>query len=264
MGLIRGCAVLVCAALAGACGGDWPGADSPAPEGETPAVEAPAVQAPAAEAPVDAPAAGQASSDVVGRWQGAADQVEFFPGGRVLLRRGEFRGAGRYEFVQPARILITWEGALLPSAPGDYAVTRADSLLSLCETDRPARCIHYTPRRPDQAPPPAVPMDPDAPRLAEAPRGEQVPPEARMAEARVTLKQAYTLQQVYRMERGRFAPGMDSLREVGWQDAPLRHFAQPRVVRADDRRLCVVIEPRAPDLWPLHVDEQGSLGTGPC
>ncbi|HEX6367855.1 MAG TPA: hypothetical protein VF006_02905 [Longimicrobium sp.] len=267
-----GCVVLLCALLLGACGGDWPGAEAPAPEAGavidpalpgTPGAERLA-GAPADSATADAPAAVQPSSDVVGRWQGAADQVEFFAGGRVLLRRAEFRGVGRYELVEPARILITWEGALLTSSPGDYAVARADSLLSLCETDRPARCIRYTRHRPDHAIP-AVAGDPTAPRLAEPARGGEVPPESRMAEAGPLLKQAYTLQQVYRMEHGgRYASTMDALRVVGWQPLSLRHFRQPRVVRADERRLCIVAEPLSADLWPIHVDEQGDLNRGPC
>jgi hypothetical protein len=263
--------VLACALLS-ACGGDWPGTEAPAPEegavadsslSGTPS-PGQGVQAPVDSAAAGALPAGQPSSDVVGRWQGTADQVEFFPGGRLLLRRGEFRGTGRYELVEPARILITWEGALLGSSPGDYAVARADSLLSLCETDRPARCIRYVRHRPEHVLPAAA-GDPDAPRLAELPRGAQVPPEARMAEAGPLLKQAYALQQVYRMEHGgRFASTMDALRVVGWQEAPLRNFRQPRVVRADERRLCMVAEPLTADLWPVHIDEQGDLNRGPC
>jgi hypothetical protein len=256
----RGCAVLACALLAGACG------DRPAPEPPaTPREDASLVATPPApvEVPAQTPAEGVPSADVAGRWQGAADQVEFFAGGRVLLRRGEFRGVGRYEFVEPARILITWEGSLLASSPGDYAVTRGDTLLSLCETDRPARCIRYARHRPGQ-PLPAAAGDPAAPRLAEPPRGEQLPPEARMMEVRGILKQAYTLQQVYQMEHGRYAAGMDALRAVGWQEVPLRHFRQPRVARADARRLCIVAEPLTADLWPMHIDEQGDLNRGPC
>lgn len=203
--------------------------------------------------------------EVEGRWRGAEDQVEFFAGGRVLLRRGEFRGTGRYELVEPRRMLITWEGALLSSPPGDYAVSLDGATLSLCETDRPARCLRYTRQPPGAAPPPAVAGDPDAPRLAEPPQGGEVPPESRMMEARVVLKQAYTLQQVYRMENGGgYARSMDALRVVGWQEAPLRNFRQPRVVRADEQRLCIVMEPLSADLWPVHVDEQGDLNRGPC
>lgn len=258
--------VLACAALLGACGGDWPGADSPAPEPEA-QVESPAVEERFAGHVVPAPIPGArpavGDSSVLGRWHGAADQVELFAGGRVLLRRAEFRGVGRYEFLQPGRILITWEGALLGSQPGDYAVARADTVLTLCETDRPERCIRYARHHPGQAPP-ATAGDPQAPRLAEPAHGEQMPPEARMAETGPLLKQVYTLQQVYRMEHGRYAPTMDALRVVGWQEAPLRHFRQPRVIRADERRLCIVAEPLAADLWPQHIDEQGDVNRGPC
>ncbi|HEX5869929.1 MAG TPA: hypothetical protein VFY65_05930 [Longimicrobium sp.] len=265
-----GCIVLFCA-LSAACGGDWPGADSPAPEGGavidssstgTPGAER-LVEAPVDSAAADPPIAGQPSSDVAGRWQGTADQVEFFAGGRVLLRRAEFRGVGRYEFVEPGRLLITWEGALVNSTPGDYAVSRADSLLSLCETDRPARCIRYARHRAGDAIP-SLAGDPTAPRLAEPARGAASPAESRMAEAGPMLKQAATLQQVYQMEHGRYASTMDALRVVGWQEAPLRHFRQPRVVRADERRLCIVAEPLSADLWPVHIDEQGDLNRGPC
>lgn len=261
-GLTRRFVLLAAALLSGACGGDWPGAESPAPHdgvtGDSAVVATPLAE-PVARAPVDA----GDSASVLGRWHGAADQVEFFAGGRVLLRRGEFRGVGRYEFVEPGRILVTWEGSLLTSSPGDYVVARADTLLTLCETDRPARCIRYARQHPGQAPPSAA-GDPAAPRLAEPARGEQMPPEARMAETGPLLKQAYTLQQVYRMEHGRYAPTMDALRAVGWEPIPLRHFRQPRVVRADARRLCIVAEPLAADLWPQHIDEQGELNRGPC
>ncbi|HEX2207271.1 MAG TPA: hypothetical protein VHG93_06275 [Longimicrobium sp.] len=247
-----GCVVLACALLA-ACGdsrGD-------APPGREAVGDSPVVQATAKVPPSPSP-------DVVGRWRGASDQVEFFAGGRVLLRRGEFRGVGRYEFVEPARMLVTWEGALLSSTPGDYAVTLADTTLSLCEADRLARCLRYVRARPGEAPPPAVAGDPGAPRLAEPPRGAQAPPEARMAEAGPMLRQAFTLQETYRMERGAYAPNMDSLREMGWRELPLRHFRQPRVVRADERRFCIVAEPLSGELWPVHIDEQGDLSRGPC
>jgi hypothetical protein len=269
-GILHRLVQLASVALMCACGGDWPGGDAPAPEPEAQVDSFPAddsVAGPVAPAPepVPMPVPGSVAGDssILGRWHGAADQVEFFAGGRVLLRRGEFRGVGRYEFLQPGRMLITWEGALLTSRPGDYAVARADTLLTLCETDRLERCIRYTSQHPGQAPP-SLAGDPDAPRLAEPPRGEQAPPEARMAEAGPLLKQAYTLQQVYRAEHDRFAASMDALRAVGWQEAPLRHFRQPRVVRADGRRLCIVAEPLAADLWPVHIDEQGDLNRGPC
>jgi hypothetical protein len=257
--------LLASAALMVGCGGDWPGGDAPAPEAQVDSPAAEIVAAPDAPGASPTAASGSAGGDssVLGRWHGAADQVEFFAGGRVLLRRGEFRGVGRFEFLQPGRMLVTWEGALLSSRPGDYAVARADTLLMLCETDRPERCIRYARHRPGQAPP-ATAGDPLAPRLAEPARGAESPPEARMAETGPLLKQAYTLQQVYRMEHGRYAPTMDALRVVGWQEIPLRHFRQPRVVRADARRLCIVAEPLSADLWPQHIDEQGDLNRGPC
>lgn len=208
----------------------------------------------------DAPRDGQT---LVGRWQGTHDQVEFFEGGRLLLKRGPTRGTGRYEFVQPRRVLITYEGLFASALPGDYAVRVEDDTLSLCETDRPARCIRYG-RVTDAATevPPLRPIHPDTPRLAEPPRGPTSPPEARVAEAQVTLRQAYTLQRIFREERGAYAAALDSLRVLGW-DPPttLRHFHPPRVTQWQGR-LCIVMEPREGDLWPVHIDDEGDLGRG--
>ncbi|HEX6910896.1 MAG TPA: hypothetical protein VF142_10895 [Longimicrobium sp.] len=226
-------------------------------------------QASSARAPETQPGAGpQASADppspsLVGRWQGADDQVEFFAGGRMLLRRGEIRGTGRYEFVEARRVLLSWEGLFAGALPGDYGVRVAGDSLSLCETDRPARCIRYA-RVTDPAspPPPVRPLDPAVPRLAESPRGPTAPPEARTKEAEVVLKQAYTLQYTYKAERGTYAATMDSLRVVGWEPPPgLRYYHPPRVTQWRDR-LCVVMEPRDADLWPVHVDDEGDLGRG--
>ena len=215
-------------------------------------------------APVaDAPAAGTPRPSLSGRWQGTADQVEFFEGGRMLLRRGEIRGTGRYEFVEPRRVLITWEGLFASALPGDYGVQVAGDSLALCETDRPARCIRYARvTDPATAPPPVRPADPAGPRLAEPARIETAPPEARQKEAEVVLKQAYTLQRTYQAERGAYAPVVDSLREVGWEPPPgLRFYHPPRVTGWRDR-LCMVMEPRDADLWPVHIDEEGDLGRG--
>jgi hypothetical protein len=200
---------------------------------------------------------------LVGRWQGTNDQVEFFAGGRMLLRRGELRGTGRYEFVEPRRVLLAWEGLFASAMPGDYGVQVAGDSLSLCETDRPARCIRYARvTDPATAPPPVRPLDPAVPRLADPPRGAMAPPEVRTKEADVMLKQAYVLQQTYRAERGTYAAAMDSLRTVGWEPpSGLRYYHPPRVTQWRDR-LCIVAEPRDADLWPVHVDEEGDLGRG--
>lgn len=197
-----------------------------------------------------------------GRWAGAYDQVEFFAGGRLLLRRGPVRATGRYEFVEPRRVLVTYEGVLATAMPGDYRVEAAGDSLSLCETDDPARCIRYgRVTDPAQAPPPLQPADPAVPRLAEAIRFEVPPPESRAAEAQPVLKQAYTLQLTYRAEHGAYAAVMDSLRSVGWEPPPLRYFHLPRVTQSGER-LCIVMEPRDADLWPVHVDDEGDLGRG--
>lgn len=200
---------------------------------------------------------------LVGRWQGADEQVEFFAGGRMLLRRGEIRGTGRWEFVEPRRLLLTWEGLFASALPGDYGVRVAGDSLSLCETDRPGRCIRFA-RVTDPAtpPPPVRPLDPAVPRLAETPRGPTAPPEVRTKEAEVMLKQAFTLQQTFRAEHGAYAPTMDSLRVVGWEPpGGLRYYHPPRVRQWRDR-LCMVAEPRDADLWPVHVDDEGDLGRG--
>ncbi|HEX6041508.1 hypothetical protein [Longimicrobium sp.] len=209
------------------------------------------------------------ASSLVGRWEGTDDDVEFFDGGRVLLRRGQFRGVGRYEWVEPGRVLVTYEGALAGSVPGDYRVNAGREMLELCETDRPARCIRYARHAggPTADTAGAVPRRDasgrveERPRLAQLPAEHQSPPEARAKEGEVVLKQAYTLQSVYKVERGAYARDFRALEEVGWQTPPLRHFHPPRVVRWDNR-LCIVIEPRAADLWPLSVDENGTLGRG--
>lgn len=203
---------------------------------------------------------------IVGRWQGAQDDVEFFEGGRLLLRRGHFRGVGRYEWVERDRLLVTYEGTLAGSLPGDYRVKVGREILDLCETDRPARCIRYARHAggPGDTAAAAPPRDArgraeEPPRLAQLPADYQSPPEARAKEGEVVLKQAYVLQSTYRAEHGAYARDFRALEAVGWQTPPLRHFHPPRVVRWDSR-LCIVIEPRAADLWPLSVDENGTLG----
>lgn len=201
------------------------------------------------------------ASALVGRWAGAHDQVEFFAGGRLLLRRGDVRGTGRYEFVEPGRVLVTYEGLLGNALPGDYRVRAAGDSLALCETDRPARCIGYARVTDPAQAPPLRPASPGVPRLAEAPRVEAAPAEARAAEAGPPLKQAYALQLAYRAEHGAYAPAMDSLRAVGWEPPAPRFYHPPRVTQSG-ARLCMVMEPRDGDLWPVHIDDEGDLGRG--
>jgi hypothetical protein len=75
------------------------------------------------------------------------------------------------------------------------------------------------------------------------------------------LKQLYTLQQVYKAQNDHYAADLDSLRTVGWEPLPLRHFQQPRVVGGGER-FCISVQPRAADLWPMHIDQDGKLGRG--
>lgn len=200
--------------------------------------------------------------EVEGRWRSDRDDVELFPGGRLLLRRGASRGLGRYEWVEADRILVAYEGSLAGSVPGDYRVRVAGDTLALCETDVPDRCIVYE-RWAADAPGAAQASRPDStpPRLALPPRADQMPPEVRMPEANGVLKMAYILQQTYRAERGEYAQNLYDLREVGWETPTLRHFHAPRLIRAD-ARLCIVIEPRTPDLWPVYIDESGEIRQG--
>lgn len=197
---------------------------------------------------------------VTGRWRGEYEEVELFEGGRLLLRRGASRGLGRFEWVEPDRMLVTYEGVLAGSVPGDYRARVAGDSLSLCETDAPERCIRYVRWTPGSGAS-AARVDSTPPRLALPPRADQVPPEARMMEARGVLRQAYVLQLTHQAQYGEFAKSLFALREVGWEEHPLRHFHPLRLVRADER-LCIVAEPRTPDLWPLYIDESGEVRQG--
>jgi hypothetical protein len=210
-----------------------------------------------------APPAADAHPAVEGRWHSDRDEVELFPGGRMLLRRGAARGLGRYEWVEADRVLITYEGPLAGSVPGDYRVRVAGDTLALCETDVPERCIVYQRWHPGAGEEAGAPRPDSTPaRLALPPRSDQIPPEARMKEADGVLKMAYTLQQTYRAERGEFARNLFDLREVGWETPTLRNFEAPRLIRAEGARLCIVMEPRSPDLWPVHIDESGEIRQG--
>jgi hypothetical protein len=200
---------------------------------------------------------------VEGRWRSDRDDVELFPGGRLLLRRGTSRGLGRYEWVEADRVLIAYEGVLAGSVPGDYRVRVAGDTLALCETDDPERCIVYARWQPEATEGPVAPRaDTTPPRLALPPRADQTPPEARMVEANGVLKMAFTLQQSYRAQYGTYARNLFDLREVGWETPTLRHFNAPRLVRSSDARFCIVAEPRSPDLWPVYIDETGEIRQG--
>lgn len=206
----------------------------------------------------------QGPPPVLGRWHGAHDDLELFSGGRMLLHQGAYRVAGTYEFVEPRRMLLIYQNALAAVPPGDYRIALAGDSLTFCETDAPARCIRYV-RAPDSgadAHPATAVDDGTVPRLAAPVRPDQFPPESRAREADGVLKQAYTLQQVYKAEYGHYAAHMDTLRVVGWEPPGLRWFTPPRVVRHDDDRLCIVVQPRTADLWPVHIDQTGTLGRG--
>jgi hypothetical protein len=197
---------------------------------------------------------------VEGGWHGDREDVELLAGGRLVLRRGAARALGRWEWVERDRMLVAYEGSLASAVPGDYRAGVAGDTLSLCETDAPERCMRLARGAfPDAAV--ATATDSAPPRLAMAPRADQLPPEARMAEATGVLKQVHTLQRTYQAEHGAYAPNLYELRTVGYEEPTLRHFLAPRLLRAD-ARLCIVLEPRTPDLWPMHVDESGTVRQG--
>jgi len=213
-------------------------------------------------------AAARDTPTVVGRWRGPHDQVELFANGRLLLHQGAYRVAGTYEWLEPHRVLLVYQNALAAVPPGDYRVAVTKDSLTFCESDAPARCVGYARMAAaDSAQLAAAPLPPTAsvyegePRLAAPLRPDQLPPEARAKEADGVLKQAYVLEQVYKAQYGFYAPNTDSLRVVGWERQPLRHYNQVEVVRSDER-LCIVARPREADLWPVHIDAQGTLGRG--
>lgn len=89
--------------------------------------------------------------------------------------------------------------------------------------------------------------------------------EARAAEARPVLQQAWTLQESFRERNGRYAATLRELEEVGWADpAGLRYYRLPRIVRAGADELCMEMEPRDDALWPQHVDQAGVVLRGLC
>ncbi|MBW3571603.1 MAG: hypothetical protein KY467_10895 [Gemmatimonadetes bacterium] len=89
--------------------------------------------------------------------------------------------------------------------------------------------------------------------------------EARAAEARPVLKQAFTLQEAYRARNDRYAATFRELEEVGWEDPQgMRQYQLPRIVRAEGEALCMEMEPTRPDLWPQHVDQTGVVQRGRC
>jgi hypothetical protein len=209
---------------------------------------------------------------IYGRWRGPHDELELFPNGRLLLHQGAYRVAGSYEFVEPRRVLLIYQNALAAVPPGDYRVKVTADSLTFCEADAPARCIGYARMAPRDSAAIANGADSAArllaaldggspPRLAAPIRPDQFPAESRAREADGVLKQAYTLQHTYKANYGYFTASMDSLRNVGWQDAPLRYFHQPRVSLRGER-FCISVEPRFADLWPMHIDENGKLGRG--
>jgi hypothetical protein len=217
------------------------------------------------------PASEGRPASVVGRWRGTHDDVELFQGGRLLLHQGAYRVAGTYELLEPGRMLLVYQNALAAVPPGDYRVAVTADSLTFCETDVPTRCIRYRRLAAADSTATAVPDsvarlravrdDGSPPSLAAPLRPDQYPPEARALEANGVLKQAYTLQQVYKADYGHYATAMDSLRVVGWQPQALRYFQQP-VVDVDGEWLCIVAKPRTADLWPVHVDAAGTIGRG--
>lgn len=236
-------------------------------EGKPSVVQAP----PKADTAVTAPPKPD-TAVVYGRWRGPHDELELFRGGRLLLHQGAYRVAGSYELVEPGRVLLIYQNALAAVPPGDYRVAVTADSLRFCETDAPARCIGYARMAPRDSASVRAAADSAGrllsaldgggpPRLAAPIRPDQYPAEARASEADGVLKQAYTLQQVYRANYGRYAEQMDSLRVVGWVPVPMRYFQTPRV-RVSGERLCITVQPRTADLWPMHIDEAGRLGRG--
>jgi type II secretory pathway pseudopilin PulG len=96
-------------------------------------------------------------------------------------------------------------------------------------------------------------------------RFQAVAADARAAEAESVLKQAYTLQEVYRSVHGRYATTFAELAQVGWEDPPgLRQYHPARIVRAQSDAFCVEMLPLRDDLWAQHVDPSGEAKRGPC
>jgi type II secretory pathway pseudopilin PulG len=96
-------------------------------------------------------------------------------------------------------------------------------------------------------------------------RFQAVAADARAQEATSVLKQAFTLQEVYRADNDRYATTLAQLREAGWEDPPgLAQYHPPRIVRASADAMCVEMLPLRDDVWPQHVDQSGEVRRGPC
>ena len=200
------------------------------------------------------------ADDVVGRWYRESERVEFFAGGEMRVKRYESTAAARYDFVAPGRMLVTYQGVLSREPTGDYRVTiRRDSLV-LCETEKPDECLRYARAAGGSADTVRVGANGAAARPVEA----ATVPIAMAQEADAILRQAYTLQDAYRQEHGRFAASLGELAQAGWQDPHPRFYRRPRVVRAQGQALCIEMQPARADLWPQHVDQTGEVRRGAC
>lgn len=70
--------------------------------------------------------------------------MEFFPNGRVLARwHSGPSGAGRYEFVERDRMLLTWQSAASEGG-ATYRVQIVEDVLVLCRPGQsPGECVTY-------------------------------------------------------------------------------------------------------------------------
>ncbi|HEX8245698.1 MAG TPA: hypothetical protein VF541_19455 [Longimicrobium sp.] len=94
------------------------------------------------------------------------------------------------------------------------------------------------------------------------PRFSQASRSAKELEGAALLKQAYTLEQTYRAEKGMYASRLDDLREVGWEPPPATYYYDVQVSTANDQDLCLEAVPRpsaAGQVRALSMDAGGHL-----
>lgn len=75
------------------------------------------------------------------------------------------------------------------------------------------------------------------------------------------LKTLYTLEMTYQAQYGRFAPGIDELKDIGWKDVDTGRF-RPAVTDAGSR-LCLAMLPTSGPRVAWSISGQGVLYRGP-